>query len=263
MASVIDQAIVIRRWDFSETSQTVALFTRAHGMLRGLAKGAKRADVRFSGGFDPLTRGQVGAIVRTGDAMATITAWDLQEIFPATRSTLAGFFAGMALADIVQHAVRDQDPHPVLYDGVLEGLRLLGSDETCEVAVLRALWVALEETGYRPELSRDIRAGDPLPTGDAQAGAAAYAFYPELGGFSRLKPASPEAWLVRTETVALLRALGSGGGAEPVSGVGRATIVRAIRLLSAYFGRVTGGEASGLESFLARIGPGVPGRGEV
>jgi recombinational DNA repair protein (RecF pathway) len=40
---IIDQAIVVRLWDFSETSQTVSLFLREHGMLRGLAKGSRRA----------------------------------------------------------------------------------------------------------------------------------------------------------------------------------------------------------------------------
>ena len=56
MPTITDQAIVIRRWDFSETSQTVSLFTRDHGIVRGLAKGAKREKGDFSGGLDLLTR---------------------------------------------------------------------------------------------------------------------------------------------------------------------------------------------------------------
>ena len=42
MPTISDYAICIRRWDFSETSQTVSLFTRESGIIRGLAKGAKR-----------------------------------------------------------------------------------------------------------------------------------------------------------------------------------------------------------------------------
>ena len=42
MPIIADTAICIRCWDFSETSQTVSLVTREHGVVRGLAKGAKR-----------------------------------------------------------------------------------------------------------------------------------------------------------------------------------------------------------------------------
>ncbi|MCH7602254.1 MAG: recombination protein O N-terminal domain-containing protein, partial [Planctomycetes bacterium] len=62
MPTISDYAICIRRWDFSETSQTVSLFTRESGIIRGLAKGAKREKGNFSGGFDLLTLGQVVAI---------------------------------------------------------------------------------------------------------------------------------------------------------------------------------------------------------
>ncbi|MCH7601829.1 MAG: recombination protein O N-terminal domain-containing protein, partial [Planctomycetes bacterium] len=42
MPKIAYYAICIRRWDFSETSQTVSLFTSEAGIIRGLAKGAKR-----------------------------------------------------------------------------------------------------------------------------------------------------------------------------------------------------------------------------
>ena len=42
MPTITDNAICIRRWDYSETSQTVSLLLRNHGVIRGLVKGAKR-----------------------------------------------------------------------------------------------------------------------------------------------------------------------------------------------------------------------------
>ena len=56
MSRFKDQAVCIRMIDWSETSQIVALLTREHGVLRGLAKGSKRmspsAISRFSGGIE-------------------------------------------------------------------------------------------------------------------------------------------------------------------------------------------------------------------
>ena len=72
MPIIADTAICIRCWDFSETSQTVSLFTREHGVVRGLAKGAKREKGGFSGGLDVLTRGEMIASVKPGRDLAAI-----------------------------------------------------------------------------------------------------------------------------------------------------------------------------------------------
>ncbi|MHC4990131.1 MAG: DNA repair protein RecO, partial [Planctomycetota bacterium] len=66
MPTIQDQAVCIRHWDFSETSQTVSLLSREHGVIRGLAKGAKREKGTFSGGIDLLTVGEVVAITKRG-----------------------------------------------------------------------------------------------------------------------------------------------------------------------------------------------------
>ena len=69
MPTITDNAVCIRRWDYAETSQTVSLFLREHGIIRGIAKGAKREKGAFSGGIDLLTRGQVVAMFRQRSAV--------------------------------------------------------------------------------------------------------------------------------------------------------------------------------------------------
>ena len=88
MSTLRDEAICVRHWDFSETSQTVSLFLRDHGMLRGLAKGARRERGAFSGGFDLFTKGEIVAIVKPGRELATLTEWTLLETYPVFRRLL-------------------------------------------------------------------------------------------------------------------------------------------------------------------------------
>ncbi len=60
MALISDRAIVLRRLDYSETSQILALFTREYGQVRVIAKGIKRSTrSRFAVGIDLLEVGQV------------------------------------------------------------------------------------------------------------------------------------------------------------------------------------------------------------
>jgi DNA repair protein RecO (recombination protein O) len=225
--AIPDQAVCIRHWDWSETSQTVSLFTRDHGLVRGLAKGSKRERSNFSGGIDLLTRGQVMMILKPSADLATLTAWDLQEIFPALRSSLNAFYAAMYAADLVLHTLHDRDPHPALFDQLLAALRALGTPDRTAAALFRFQWATLVETGYRPELDADVATGEPLPA------AAAYSFAPRLGGFTTEAPAP--SWRVRAETLSLLRSPDTG----PVS---PATLDRANRLLAAYTREILGRE---------------------
>ncbi len=234
MPSVADQAVCIRHWDWSETSQTVSLFTRDHGLIRGLAKGSKREKSNFSGGIDLLTRGQALFILKPSADLANLTAWDLQEVFPAIRRTLPAFYSAMYIADIVQHALHERDPHPALFDHLLSALRSLGPADQNPRAVLTFQWATLIETGYRPDLDADIVAGGPL------SGTRTYSFAPRLGGFTASPTPSTPAplWRVRGETLDLLRALGEPANlpaAAPPQAIDRAT-----RLLAAYLREILG-----------------------
>ncbi len=226
--------MVIRIWDWSETSQTVSLFTREHGMLRGVAKGSRREKGRFSGGFDLLTRGQVMAIVKPASDLALITEWDLQETFPAVRASLRAHYAAMHFADLIQKFVREADPHPRLWDALHSALRGLRSDDDPGGLVAVMQWATLTESGFAPDLTSPPGGADTLGF-DPAAGR----LVPDPGPAGI--PGAPP-WRVRAQTVATLRAVATAAeeGVAPEPGQGgagaplREALDRASRLLGAY-----------------------------
>jgi len=230
--TVVDQAIVIRTWDFSETSQTASLLLREHGLIRGLAKGSRRAKSPFAPGLEVLTRGEIVAIVKTGTDLANLTDWDLQEVFWAPRRDLGAHRAGLYMIDLVHHALTDHDPHPGLFDALVRELREMEQPGRLGQALLRFQWTLLVETGYRPRLEADP------PSRGQRAGPSAYTFSAEAGGLiadDRVPEAvlkQPGRWRVRADTVALLRRLERGEELHGDSVV--TTIDRANRLLATY-----------------------------
>ncbi len=239
MPPVLDDALCIRHWDWSETSQTVSLFTRNHGLVRALAKGSKRPKAPYSGGVELLTRGQAAFIIRPSSELALLTAWDLEETYPALRADLAAHNAGLYIADLLHHAITDHDPHPALFERVAAILRLIGAGPDARglaLALLRFQWSVLVETGYAPVVDADAATGEPLPA------APTYHFSPALGGVLA-EPSHRDAapWPVRAETIQLLRALAAGAdlAANPPATV---TLDRANRLLAAYLRHVLGRE---------------------
>lgn len=211
MTSLNDVAICVRHWDWSETSQTVSLLTREHGIIRGLAKGSRREKGAFSGGIELLTQGQILGISRGASTLFTLTAWDLVEPYRGLRERLVSFYAGMYLADLVNHLVLDSDPHPEAYDALRVGLdRLAGSRAVADSdrlgTVMGFQWALLGAIGTRPDLSRDVAAG-----GELEAGELVH-FIPSMGGFSRIDPdGASNGWKVRGATLAALRQVDAGG----------------------------------------------------
>lgn len=246
MPPVLDQALCIRQWDWSETSQTVSLFCRTLGVVRGLAKGSKRPRAVYSGGIEMLTLGSTGIILRPSSELALVTHWDLEQTFPALRRELAAHYAGLYVAELIHHAIHDHDPHTNLFDVAVKTLTEIGDNRSPRV-LLEFQWSVLVETGYRPDVSVDAATGEPLVHGQATA------FAPALGGFTQAAHAElgPDrsnqgsvTWRVRPGTLALLQAL-SGTGALDLTADAE-SIERANRLLASYLRHVLGREPSTL-----------------
>jgi DNA repair protein RecO (recombination protein O) len=233
MPTVTDNAICIRRWDYSETSQTVSLFLRSHGIVRGLVKGAKRARGGFEGGIDVLTHGQVVAIIRPAADLATVTAWRVLEVFRALREHLAANRAGLYMADLIHHMLTEHDPHPRLFDALRSALGGLDDIDRIPETLLRFEWTVLRESGYRPQLDRDAQTGAALP-----ADTPTLAFSAAAGGVVADTGAA-DRWRVRRETIDLLRAVAAD---EPTAEAAPARLEGAARLLAVYIRALLGAE---------------------
>lgn len=248
MPPITDEAICIRQWDWSETSQTVSLFMRATGIVRAVAKGSKRPKSPFSGGLEVLTLGEATFTLKRPGALSIVTAWDLRDPFPAIRRELARFHTGVLIADLLHHALREEDPHAGLFDATARALAELTSTPTDAARTLLTFqWALARETGHRPDLDRHA------DTGAALDPAQTYVFSSELGG---LVPDPPErqppgrTWRVREETVSLLRE--SRDGSCPPGPM--EAIVRANRLLATHLSERLGAEIPSLEAWARAVG---------
>src|SRR5947209_8749092 len=99
MSLVSDRCICLRRTEFSETSQVLTLLSRAHGIVRVMAKGAHRRTKagasRFDGGIDLLDCGNAVFTADVSRPLATLTEWKLQDGRLELRRSLRGLFLAL------------------------------------------------------------------------------------------------------------------------------------------------------------------------
>lgn len=228
MPRLTDQAVCIRHIDWSESSQIVALLTKDHGKVRGVAKGSKRMSpgsiARFSGGVELLTGGQVVAVTRPSTDLSTITEWDLQQPNRHLHEYLDAQRLALYAADAVHAMLADHDPHPDVFAALEAFLQLLAEPTGHALTLLRFHWSLLQDCGYRPELDNDVVGGGALPDRDV------YRFDAQRGGFTGAgAQVQNSTWGVRRETLELLRNTAEGRGDGSAEAVDRAN-----RLLCVY-----------------------------
>lgn len=156
-----DIGIVLRRLDYSETSQILVVFTREHGQQRVIAKGVKRSTKKkASTGIDLLEQGRIVFSQRPGkeDAMATLTEWRQEESYVHVHRDLYRMYAAQYAAEVTAQLTEVNDPHAVLFDAIVSLLRDLANIDPV-AALVQFLWTMLREIGLRPEMARCVNCG--------------------------------------------------------------------------------------------------------
>jgi DNA repair protein RecO (recombination protein O) len=149
---------VLHSYPYKETSLVVEVFTRRHGRLGLLARGARRPRSAIRGmllAFHPLGlswsgSGELGTL-RSVDWAGTHRA-------PVGRGLMCGFY----LNELLLRLLPRDDPHEQLFDVYAGSLRRL-AEASHEEPVLRAFERRLlSELGYAPLLVHDAASGAPI-----------------------------------------------------------------------------------------------------
>jgi DNA repair protein RecO (recombination protein O) len=230
MPTLKDEAICVRRMDWSETSQIVVLLTGSHGKISAVAKGAKRRQpstlARFSGGVELLSAGRAVLLTKERPGLANLIEWDLLDPHWHLRQDWRAYRLAMYAADLVHHLMREHDPHPATYQALRTLLGALAERAEHPAALLRFQWILAADLGYRPVLDRDAETGAAL-----EEDAATLGFSPSTGGVVA-DTGERDRWRVRRGTIRLLRDVAAG---NDLGGAKEQSLWRANRLLCAYF----------------------------
>lgn len=168
-----EPAFVLHRYDWSESSLILEVFTRHHGRIALVAKGAKRPTSSYRPVLLPL---QMLHISYGGDAeVRTLKTaeWAGGHVMPTGEALLSGYYLNELLLKLL---ARD-DPHPALFDVYAQTVRVLASehDEVLQAALRTFELLLLREIGLLPQLDMQTLTLEALQTGRA------YCLVPEGG----------------------------------------------------------------------------------
>ncbi len=151
-------AYLLHRWDWSESSLILDLFSREQGRVVVLAKGAKRPYSQLRAVLLSFQAMQVtlGRAPAEGGGLQLLRA--AERLAGAPMPGGEALFSGFYMNELLMKLLARQDPHPRLFDAYARALSALATHHnkgsTDAQACLRAFeWVLLQELGWLPDLS--------------------------------------------------------------------------------------------------------------
>ncbi len=148
-----EPSFVLHRYDWSESSLILEVFTRHHGRIALVARGAKKP----SSGFRPVLLPLQGlSLAFGGDAeirSLKSAEWQGGHVMPTGEALLSGYY----LNELLMRLLARDDPHPRLFDAYAAAVRLLATPqaEALQLALRTfELWL-LRDIGLLPALDRE------------------------------------------------------------------------------------------------------------
>ncbi len=145
------ESIVLRNYNLSEADRIVVFFTRRHGIIRGVAKGAKRLKSKFGSMLEPFSTVQIAFFQKEDRELVSIQDIELarSRFESACDPEYLGTFS--YLADLLMAIVPPHDPSETTYRMTAACLDVsaAGYGQLSALRLYFELWL-LKLSGYLP-----------------------------------------------------------------------------------------------------------------
>lgn len=163
MALITTDAILLRRYPFSESSQILRFFTGELGVVGVVAKGSRTRSSRGRGFLEPFSEGALTLYHRTTRDLQTFKDFAVSDAHLDLATDVLRFAGASLVCELVlRHTGEDANPH--VFGALRGGLRRIEASERPNLAatILSEAWQVVAALGYGPDPEACVACGDIL-----------------------------------------------------------------------------------------------------
>ncbi len=163
ITAISTEAVVLRAIEYSDTSLIVRLFTESQGKVTVMARGAKRAKNATAGILQPPNHIAVQFRYKDGRDIQPLTECEYVTYYTRLGTNLKRSAGAMLSIEMLDRAVHERDPHPVLFRLIIATLRELDTSHGEIATIVHFFQLHLaRQLGFAPELEKCSICGAPL-----------------------------------------------------------------------------------------------------
>ncbi|MFH1202338.1 MAG: DNA repair protein RecO [Candidatus Omnitrophota bacterium] len=159
MAIQKTEAIVLKTYDFRETSKIAVFFTRDFGKIKGILKGARTEPQKFGGFIEPLKFGEMIFYKKTKTELNLVTHFEKHDDFTSLKKDLKTFTLSSYIMELIDYLMPLDDKNPEVFTLTLWTLENFcitdDADKIFHIFVIKALMLS----GFRPHLDSCLVCG--------------------------------------------------------------------------------------------------------
>ena len=159
-----DAGIILRTIHHGETSSIITVFTRSHGKIGLIAKGARRQIKKGSPlALELFTEAEFVYYHKPSRDLQLLKELSLQQAHLGIRDSLSGMTLGSAILELLLRCLHDEDPHDDLYDATQEALAALDAQKgVCLPLLWKFELILLRALGFNLQLKQCAASGKVL-----------------------------------------------------------------------------------------------------
>ena len=158
--------LTLRKSPVGEADLISSLYTREHGKLDVLARGARRLTSKLVGHFEPLTL--VRLSIARGRTLDVVAEAEVVNAFPNVKADYASVARGLHVAELIDGFSATSAPNPPALELALHTLEVIGEQPRADADLALDLPLRyfdlqlLQLSGFLPELYQCVECGDEL-----------------------------------------------------------------------------------------------------
>ncbi len=152
MAILKTEAIVLRTFDFRETSLIAHFFTRGYGRINGILKGIRAEPGKFASTLEPFSLNEIIFYRKRNSELHLVSHCDLIDNFNNIRCGLNSIACASYLTDLVARLTALEDKNEGAYELFSRALEQMDRKENEEKVTRVFLIKFLKLIGFKPRL---------------------------------------------------------------------------------------------------------------
>ncbi len=151
------EGIVLKRFDYRETSQIAIFFTRDYGKVSGILKGIRRSSKKFGSSIDSFSLNDIVYYKYCRSELHLISQCDLKEYYLSIRQDYKRNLAANYMLELVSSIMPTEQKNEEIFQLMLDYLNSLGKISDIDKLVHIFQVKILSLSGFRPHIDSCVR----------------------------------------------------------------------------------------------------------
>jgi DNA repair protein RecO (recombination protein O) len=149
MSLIETEALILKNYSLAEADKIVLFLTRTHGLIRGVAKGAKRLKSRFGSGLEPFSVISLAYYQKEERELVSIQQIEIKKSLFEKASNVENLKTFSYLAELLSEFAPPNEPNELLYRMTVACLETAEEKNLEMMKLYFEVWL-LKLAGYLP-----------------------------------------------------------------------------------------------------------------